>query len=259
MPSPTPGRAIVWWELRRIPVNLLIGVYGMMCLLIFVVAIGRVDLLQPGEEVDELIAIIVAAIGFNLCYTLGWLVEAPARALLPRLTPKFGRRLLLIGLVFSLLFITIPFLFPAIVGRFPVAQPAAADLVGTYAPTLETRSLVNEMGGYANGPGFIRLQSNGRFQFENIPDCWRTDFGKPAGGMDSGIGVWKTAYTQGRWVLELSFDNTEHFSGAASPGGFDAQAELIGQHAPYDIALIVGDPDEGRELRFSRAAATTRP
>lgn len=110
-PTPTPGRAILWWELRRIPVNLLIGLYGILCLLIFFAAIHHAHLLQPGEDAIEPIAIVLAPIAFNLCYTLGWLVEAPARVLAPRLTPKLGPRLLLIGLAFSLLVISLPAVF----------------------------------------------------------------------------------------------------------------------------------------------------
>lgn len=265
LPSPSPGRAILWWELRRIPVNLLIGVYGIVCLLIFYAVITHSPALQPGEDAVEPLAVILAPIAFNVCYTLGWLVETSARALAPRLTPKLGPRLLFIGLVFSLIVVTsIPILLAAtlFVGRndrYTVVQPAAAELVGTYYPTDATRSLITRLGGYASGPGFIRLQSDGTFQFENIPDCWRTEFGTPAGGMDSGTGVWKTEKHQDRWILQLTFDNQDHFSGAARSGGFTAEAELIGQHAPHDIALIVGDPDEARQMRFSRSAAATRP
>ena len=44
----------------------------------------------------------------NVCYTLGWLVEAPARAVLPGLSPKVGPRLLLAGVIFSLCAISAP-------------------------------------------------------------------------------------------------------------------------------------------------------
>ncbi|HEY2585231.1 MAG TPA: hypothetical protein VGI81_05655 [Tepidisphaeraceae bacterium] len=263
MPSPTAGGAILWWEARRIPVNLLVGVYGIPCLLISLAFIMQFHFLQSGGEVIALIAIFLTAVEFNVCYTLGWLVEAPVRVLFPKLTPKFSPRLLLIGLLVSVFVITLPLLFPAILAdgktdRYTATRPATADLVGTYYPTPETLSLVTATGAYASGPCSIQLQSDGKFQFVNIPDWYRTDFGKPSGGMDSGTGVWITEKRQERWVLLLWFDNTDGFSYAAGPGLSGAEVELLGQHAPYDIALIVGDPDEGREMRFSRAPATTR-
>ncbi len=108
---PGVGRAILWWEARRIPVNVLIGAYGIVCFLIFFAAINGSKVLQPGEDAVEPIAIILVPIAFNICYTFGWLVEAPARALAPGLTPKLGPRLLLVGLLFSFCIISLPAVF----------------------------------------------------------------------------------------------------------------------------------------------------
>src|ERR1700677_4510188 len=54
-PQARPGawRTIAWWELRRIPVNLLIGVYGIFCLSVFFWAILSSNVLQPGEDAVE--------------------------------------------------------------------------------------------------------------------------------------------------------------------------------------------------------------
>jgi hypothetical protein len=108
---PGIGRSIVWWEKRRVPVNALIFVYGIVCLVIFCAAINGSHVLQPGKDAIEPIAIILAPIAFNICYTFGWLVEAPARAVAPGLTPKLGPRLLLAGLIFSLCIISLPAVF----------------------------------------------------------------------------------------------------------------------------------------------------
>jgi hypothetical protein len=106
-----PARSVLWWEFRRIPVNLLIAVYGVLALVIFYVAITTSGKLPPGDDAVEPIAIIAAPFVFNLCYTLGWLVEAPARSLYPGLSPRFGPRLLMLGLGFSLCVITVPAAF----------------------------------------------------------------------------------------------------------------------------------------------------
>jgi hypothetical protein len=101
-------QAVVWWELRRLPVNLLVGVYGILCLVVFYWSIMRSHVLAPGEDAVELLQIVVAPIAFNLAYTFGWLVEGAARLLFPALTPRFGPRLLAAGLAFSALLISLP-------------------------------------------------------------------------------------------------------------------------------------------------------
>ena len=108
---PGVGRAIVWWEKHRIPVNLLIFVYGVVCLVLFFAAINGSHVLQPGEDAVEPIAILLAPIAFNICYTFGWLVEVSARAVAPGLTPKLGPRLLLAGLSFSFCIISLSAVF----------------------------------------------------------------------------------------------------------------------------------------------------
>src|SRR4051812_19264229 len=105
------GRSIIWWEKRRIPVNLVIGIYGIVCLLISFAAINASHVLQPGEDAVEPMAIILAPIAFNVCYTFGWLVEAAVRIAAPAASPKLGPRLLLAGLIFSFCVISLPAVF----------------------------------------------------------------------------------------------------------------------------------------------------
>ncbi len=110
-PQPPPvswWRVVLWWEVRRIPYNILVGLYGVICLLIFFWAIMTSGHLQPGEDAVEPMALFVAPVGVNLCYTLGWLVEAPARKLSPSLSPGFGPRLLKLGLGLSAFLISVP-------------------------------------------------------------------------------------------------------------------------------------------------------
>jgi hypothetical protein len=105
---PVPWRVIVWWELRRIPVNLLIGVYGILCLVVLLWAITSSHVLEPGEDAFEPLAIMITPVLFNIGYTLGWLVEVPARLANPRLSPRFGPLLMKLGLGFSICVIGCP-------------------------------------------------------------------------------------------------------------------------------------------------------
>ena len=79
-------RVVAWWELRRIPFNVIVGVYGALCFVTFLWAITTSGQLQPGEDAVEPLALLAAPIGINVLCTRGWLVEVPAR-LLARVGP----------------------------------------------------------------------------------------------------------------------------------------------------------------------------
>ena len=135
--------------------------------------------------------------------------------------------------------------------RYPTSQPSASDLPGIYRPAAETIELNTKVGNYASSDFSIELRADGTFEFHRIPDWWRTDFGKPTGGFDDGSGQWKVARHQNWWGIELHFRDQKAFA-APSDGGFTTEANLIGQKAPYDISLTIGDPDQGREMRFAK-------
>lgn len=99
---------VVWWEARRIPFNVIISMYGTLCLVIYFWAIATSGHLQPGEDAVEPIALLVAPFAVNMLYTLGWLVEVPTRILVPVLSPRFGPLLLKVGLGLGLFLITLP-------------------------------------------------------------------------------------------------------------------------------------------------------
>jgi hypothetical protein len=59
----------------------------------------------------EPLALLAAPFGINVLYTIGWLVEVPARLLVPGLSSRFGPLLLKLGLGFGLFLITLPAAF----------------------------------------------------------------------------------------------------------------------------------------------------
>ena len=81
------SRVIAWWEIRRLPFNLIVGAYGILCLAVFFAAITSSGHLQPGEDAVEPIALVAAPFVINILYTLGWIVELTARSLEPGLSP----------------------------------------------------------------------------------------------------------------------------------------------------------------------------
>lgn len=72
-----PWDAIVWWEIRRIPFNLAIGLVGFATSLT-IVGVGDL-LVKPGEDFVEPMLLIVGGVVYGLAanafYTLGWVSE----------------------------------------------------------------------------------------------------------------------------------------------------------------------------------------
>jgi hypothetical protein len=97
-----------WWEARRIPFNMMIGAYGFACVCIFMWAITTSGQLEPGEDAVDAVAVMAAPIAVNLLYTLGWLVEVPARIVVPGLSARFGPCLLIVGIALAVALITLP-------------------------------------------------------------------------------------------------------------------------------------------------------
>ncbi len=99
---------IVWWEVRRIPYNLVVGVWGAICLLIFTFSLDASGHLAPGEDAIEPLLLLSSPFAVNVCYTIGWPVEIVLRKLRPDLYPKLGVLLFRLGLILSLALISLP-------------------------------------------------------------------------------------------------------------------------------------------------------
>ena len=104
----SPWRVVAWWEARRVPFNIIVGVCGALGVAVFLWTITTSGHLQPGEDPLEPITILAAPLVINVLYTLGWIIEVPIRRLLPGLSPCFGPVLLRLGLGLGLFVITMP-------------------------------------------------------------------------------------------------------------------------------------------------------
>lgn len=99
-------QVILWWEKRRIPYNILIGTVGIISLILFMIFITNANVVKPGEDAVEPMAIFIAPILINICYTSGWIIELVLRTVFK--SPKLGTVLLKIGISFSLLMVLLP-------------------------------------------------------------------------------------------------------------------------------------------------------
>jgi hypothetical protein len=101
-------KVIVWWEIRRIPYNLIIGVVGFISLLLFFLFIHLAKELKPGEDAIEPLALLAAPFIINLCYTAGWPVELILRLFRHERKAMLGPILLRLGVLLSLVVVLLP-------------------------------------------------------------------------------------------------------------------------------------------------------
>jgi hypothetical protein len=131
---------------------------------------------------------------------------------------------------------------------FAKNEPAQADLIGTYEPTVQTLGLIQGELGYTPTDIFILLKSDNTFQMSNVPDAWRASYDS-IGEPTSSQGTWKVAPDQEWWGIDFDFEDTVTIAGIG--GVF---MPLSGQEPPYYLWIYVGDPDSGKVMIFEQAS-----
>jgi hypothetical protein len=129
--------------------------------------------------------------------------------------------------------------------RYVSAEPARADIVGTWAPDQATVDDMRERGGYdVSAPTRLILRDDGSLEVVNMPDWFDNGFGISHGGISSASGHWRLVNASGHWLVGLSY------SGAYRP--VDLVEHRFKSEPRYYIEIIVGDPDSGDEMIFVR-------
>ena len=114
---------IAWWELRRIPYNIVVIVVGTIGLLIFGVIYSFYSRAQP--EHDDWVPLLSAMVGFfgaNFFYTTGWISELFARALWHERARYYGPIMLSVGLLFSCVVCFVPSILLGISWTYTIWQ-----------------------------------------------------------------------------------------------------------------------------------------
>ena len=111
----TSARDVVgWWESRRIPFNLIVGIAGILsCIIVVIVGLGSEVLFGgefglPDPPAFALIGILIYGIMANVFFTGGWVAELVVRRIWPREADPFASRSFSLGLVFSVLLTLTP-------------------------------------------------------------------------------------------------------------------------------------------------------
>jgi hypothetical protein len=107
--TPTTVKDVIgWWESRRIPFNLIVGIAGVLTCVAAGTVLAVASILDPnnfdmGSPAPALILIVLYAILANICYTGGWIAELIIRKLWPHEADRFAMSSFFLGVVLSVL------------------------------------------------------------------------------------------------------------------------------------------------------------
>lgn len=118
--NPNVWQTIGWWEVRRVPYNLLVGIAGVITgAVCFITALACEHFLgEPIGAPNAFTFFVVLAYGItaNVCYTAGWIAELIVQKLWPEEGKAFGKISFFLGLIFSILLTLAPGGLVAVVG-----------------------------------------------------------------------------------------------------------------------------------------------
>lgn len=109
-----PAHVVAWWELRRLPYNLIVAVTGALSLAVFfAVALtcersSGVPLGMPTPPLLVIIAFLAYGIVVNAFYTGGWILELLVARLWHVSTPVFGPIAFTVGTAVTVVVTLVP-------------------------------------------------------------------------------------------------------------------------------------------------------
>jgi hypothetical protein len=113
-PAASGVEALVWWEARRIPYNLIVGCAGIItCTVCFVIAVAaeiffHSDFGLPDPPFFAIIGVVFYGIMANVCFTGGWITELFFRRVAPKEADRFATNSFFYGVIFSILLTLAP-------------------------------------------------------------------------------------------------------------------------------------------------------
>lgn len=274
-------RIVLWWELRRIAYNAIIGLSGFISIALFASFVnGWFDYLTP-----QFLQAMTFFFFANFFYTGGWVVELIIRVVVPGRFTKFGERAFKYGLFFAVFVTFLPTIVALVVlllggevaspySKFTTTEPDFMDIVGEYQLTDSHVDLLRDAGLAFHTPPCIHLYRDSSFAVENMPGLYETT---PPGmpptpeilqlptpyndqmsesRLYSAYGHWKLepgGFGES-WEIRLSFDEVFPSTGSGKSGTpFTTWYNLQNEEPPYRIYIIRGDPDSWKSFIFDLA------
>lgn len=118
----TTWERIGWWESRRVPYNLIVGIVGLFTCILFALVGVTAEVLfgsefgMPDPPIFGVFLVALYAVGANICYTGGWIAELCVAKLWPREADRFASRTFSLGLALSVLLTLTPGLILFVAG-----------------------------------------------------------------------------------------------------------------------------------------------
>ena len=113
--GPLPSGAVIrWWEARRVPYNMIVGMVGLISSSVMVAVAftcesrGGALIGLPDPPAFALVAVLLYGILANVCYSGGWITELLVAKLWFVDTARFGPIAFTLGIAFSVLVTLIP-------------------------------------------------------------------------------------------------------------------------------------------------------
>lgn len=108
--GPLPSKAVVlWWEARRVPYNVVVGVVGLVSSAVMVTVAfmcesrGGAPIGLPDPPAFAIVGVLLYGILVNVCYTVGWITELVVAKIWSVDTSRFGPIAFTLGTAFSVL------------------------------------------------------------------------------------------------------------------------------------------------------------
>lgn len=123
----TPWQVVLWWEARRLPFNLVVGVTGAVtCAVMLTIAVVCEKLIgipigMPDPPIVILLVIGAYAGAANLCYTGGWAAELFALEVWGGRARSFGEIAFGLGVLFAVMLTLLPAALTVVVATVQLA------------------------------------------------------------------------------------------------------------------------------------------
>lgn len=258
---------ILWWEIRRIPFNIIMLFSCLISYLLCFIFEGAGDIFHP---------FYLFIFGFlaNYLYTFGWITEYVIRLFSRKLSCKFAGIAFKAGLLFSILIApNVIFVIQGIIkgeinsypySHFATDKPVFSEIVGEYQLDNASAAFLEPNDRKLIGNIKIELSPDSTFIFENLPIfgpfddyCIANGKGEWEIKKHSSFHSWKLSMKF--YPFEISGTGRRRFAGPHLFGsvvkqerGFTTSYFIYNKRPPYAIYDIIGDPDSCEGIKFNK-------
>jgi hypothetical protein len=257
------GNVLAWWEIRRFIYNGVLATAGITSLAISAIYVkGWFDFISP-----PLFPAFFYFFGGNLCYTGGWIIELISKNLFGKDTRRFAALALKLGIAFSIFVAFTPHIFYMTIliregevsspyAKFTRTRPNVEDLCGRYELDYNKSISSARCSPSTDVMPYFILNCDGSFTFDG-KHYLKTSL--------NNLDVQSIPLT-GSWSLQIDHFGHECWSLALILNKtyqdsiriihqfprYYSRCFLQNESPPYNIYIIMGDPDSWQALIYKK-------